>query len=102
MFATRTDALAELRRQLAIMSETADPDGPFLAGPELSLADATVFPTMVFVWNMLPRFLPIGEAFAPEKEFPALARWYSRVQELEPAFKRVAEEVQARCPRPCK
>jgi len=51
---------------------------------------------------MLPRFLPIGEAFAPEKEFPALARWYSRVQELEPAFKRVAEEVQARRPRPCK
>mmetsp|Transcript_42175 Transcript_42175/g.100116 ORF Transcript_42175/g.100116 Transcript_42175/m.100116 type:complete len:300 (-) Transcript_42175:178-1077(-) len=94
MYASRTDAIAELRKQLKILSDAADPAGPYLAGSELSIADAAIFPTMLFVWNMLPRFLPSGEVFSPETEFPTLAKWFSTIQDTEPVFARVAGEVQ--------
>jgi hypothetical protein len=36
--------------------------GPYIAGTELSLADATVFPTLVFVTFMLPKFVDSWDA----------------------------------------
>ena len=33
--------------------------GPYIAGEEVSLADATVFPTIVFVTYMLPLFVGV-------------------------------------------
>lgn len=42
--------------QLENMENLASPEGPFLAGPEVSVADATVWPTMVFIRFMMPKF----------------------------------------------
>ena len=42
--------------QLEIVEALVDPTGPYLTGPDFSLADATLFPTMVFVAEMLPKF----------------------------------------------
>ena len=53
---SRHAALQDLKRQLRILDAQVDDAGPFIAGPELSLADATVFPTLVFVLHMLPKF----------------------------------------------
>lgn len=55
-FVTRAEALVELRTQLQVVEELADAEGPYLTGSEFSLADATLFPTMVFVTQMLPKF----------------------------------------------
>ncbi|CAM9789201.1 unnamed protein product, partial [Ectocarpus sp. 13 AM-2016] len=53
----RIAALDDLQAQLGYLEELASPDGPFLSGNELSLADATAWPTMIFVREMmLPRF----------------------------------------------
>lgn len=63
----RKAALNELKRQLNIIEEELNtfedkhPDlkgnlGPFLCGPEISLADATLYPTVVFCVFMLPQF----------------------------------------------
>ena len=55
-FGTRAAALRELVEQLEIIESLVDPAGPYLTGPDFSLADATLFPTMVFVADMLPKF----------------------------------------------
>ena len=53
---SRFKALEDLRQQLLIIDSHVDETGPYIAGSELSLADATVFPTLVFVLKMLPKF----------------------------------------------
>ena len=55
-FTTRASALRELRAQLDELERLADPAGPYLAGDAFSLADATFFPTVAFVVQMLPKF----------------------------------------------
>eukprot|EP00752_Nemacystus_decipiens_P005365 g4866.t1 len=56
MHSDRLAALADLQTQLGYLEDLASADGPFLAGKELSLADATVWPTMMFIREMLPKF----------------------------------------------
>ena len=51
-FGTRADAIRELIAQLGNVESLADPEGPFLTGPDISLADATLFPTMVFITHV--------------------------------------------------
>ena len=48
-FGTRRAALQELRAQLAPAESLCTDGGPYLCGSTLSLADATLFPTLVFV-----------------------------------------------------
>jgi glutathione S-transferase len=97
IFGSRLDALKELRKQLHILNDAADPKGPFLAGAELSLADATVFPTLVFVAHMLPMYAtPTDAPFDLTAELgPRLGVWYAHMQTSDPVFKRVHEEIQS-------
>lgn len=53
-FDNREDALKELKRQLALLETMVDPEGPYLTGKEKSIADATLFPTGVFLEQILP------------------------------------------------
>ena len=55
-FGTRAGALKELVAQLAVAEDLCHPTGPYLTGPEFSLADATWFPTLVFIVDMLKKF----------------------------------------------
>jgi glutathione S-transferase len=65
-------------------------DGPFLCGKEVSLADATVFPSIVFASFMFPKF-DHGLAHPPiPKE---IEEWYQNLIETDIAFHRVYEEV---------
>ena len=54
--ANRGDAIRALVKQLAAVEKLASAEGPYLTGSEFSLADATLFPTLVFVVDMLPMF----------------------------------------------
>jgi histidine triad (HIT) family protein len=109
-FGRRREAIAELRRQIAViddlslncltgLSPIAGSDGSadsrssglFLAGGhEPTLADCTVFPTTVFLRFMLPLFGVAQEEVLP----PQLAEWFSFVAST-PVGARIVREVEA-------
>jgi len=96
IFGSRLEALAELRKQLIVLNNAADETGPYLAGEELSLADATVFPTMVFVAHMLPLFSADGAALDIKGVMgERLGQWYLDMQANDAVFKRVHQEIQS-------
>mmetsp|Transcript_18824 Transcript_18824/g.52592 ORF Transcript_18824/g.52592 Transcript_18824/m.52592 type:complete len:403 (-) Transcript_18824:291-1499(-) len=91
-FGTRKEALAEYSKQLYVIAGLVADDGPYLCGGELSLADATVFPSIVFASYMFPKFegaIAVDRPPIPE----AIQTWYERMIDAEPAFRRVYEEI---------
>jgi diadenosine tetraphosphate (Ap4A) HIT family hydrolase/glutathione S-transferase len=88
MFQTRQDALAEYLRQLKVIDALIDPsDGMYLCGDDISLADATVFPSVIFAVYCLPKF-DISPPLPPKLE-----TWFNNVREKDPALKKVHDEV---------
>jgi hypothetical protein len=51
--AERAKKLEQLAFQLEVLEGILD--GPYMAGTEMSTADSTIFPTMVFMTFMLPK-----------------------------------------------
>jgi len=91
---SRQAALADLKKQLLVINDAADETGPFLTGPDLSLADATLFPTLVFVLKMLPKFAEEPLKFDPEAVLGAkVFRWWTWIQANDEVFARVFKEV---------
>lgn len=67
----RSAAIADLKKQLHIIESHVDEAGPYLCGAEVSLADATLFPTMIFMQVMLPKFLAKDEKWDQAAVFGA-------------------------------
>ncbi len=91
VYGTRSDAIEELQKQLKVIDELIDDpkDGIYLCGSDVSLADATLFPTMIFVKEMLPKFgIPVEKALPPK-----IASWYEAVRENDDEFAKVYDEV---------
>lgn len=91
IYGTRSDALEELQKQLKIIDGYVedDRDGIYLCGKDVSLADASLFPTMIFIDVMLPKF-------GIEDGIPAkLKTWFHEVRETDSAFAKVYEEVKS-------
>jgi hypothetical protein len=89
---SRYKALEEIKRQLLIVDSNVDAAGPYLAGADLSLADATLFPTLVFVFYMLPKFV---ESWDAERVVGAkLLKWFEWIKNADSVFARVFEEMQ--------
>jgi diadenosine tetraphosphate (Ap4A) HIT family hydrolase/glutathione S-transferase len=87
-FGTRSDALAEYQRQLKVIADLIDPStGMYLCGEEISLADATLFPSAVFAQHMFPKF-DITPALPPKLE-----KWFNEVREKDPVMKKVYDEL---------
>jgi glutathione S-transferase len=87
VYGSRKDALNEFCRQLQILDSLIDSNGPFLCGEDVSLADAAIFPTMVFATFMLPKF-DLSHAI-PSK----LITWFQGLKENDDVFKRIFNEV---------
>jgi diadenosine tetraphosphate (Ap4A) HIT family hydrolase/glutathione S-transferase len=86
-FRTRRDALDELVKQLMVIEDLIDPSsGMYLCG-EISLADATLFPTAIFIDHMLPKY-DIYPALPPK-----MAAWFNCLKEKDPVFQKVFDEV---------
>lgn len=70
-------------------------DGPYLLGPQLTLADMTWYPTCVFMEYMLPRCFGWADPFAVRDDgpFPALARWYQAMRAQHEPFRRAHAEI---------
>jgi diadenosine tetraphosphate (Ap4A) HIT family hydrolase/glutathione S-transferase len=87
-FRTRQDALADYQKQLKVIDDLIEPaDGMYLCGDEISLADATVFPSVIFAVYCLPKF-DISPPLPPK-----LQKWFDDVKEKDPVLKRVYDEV---------
>ena len=104
-FTSRTAALRELVTQLGVLEALAHSEGPYLAGREFSLADATVFPTMVFITHMLPKFeetlisQPASTAEPRDAAAgalgPRLLSWWAHMTTKDEAAMRVAAEIRS-------
>ena len=88
---SRYKALQDLQKQLQVLDSNADASGPYIAGSELSLADATVFPTLVFVTFMLPKF--VDDWDAERVVGKRLMTWFQWIREHDEVFARVWKEI---------
>lgn len=93
-FQDRHDALEEFRRQMNIIDDIIQKQGElnmYLCGSEVSLADATLFPTMVFAKYILPKF---DGKEGPSQVLPkTIGMWYDRLVKNDDAFAKVHEEI---------
>lgn len=88
IYGTRSDALAEFKKQLNVIDNLLDEADDYLCGSEVSLADATLFPTLVFCHHMMQKFVPDEPALPPK-----LSAYFAGVQEKDPVFKTVNDEI---------
>ena len=90
IYGTRKDALAEYSRQLGIIANNYMVDGgSYLCGNEVTIADATLFPSMVFASRFFPKFDSGLDQPIPSK----IEAWFQSLIENDPAFKKVYDEV---------
>jgi diadenosine tetraphosphate (Ap4A) HIT family hydrolase/glutathione S-transferase len=89
-FGTRKDALDEVVRQIHILEDlfVSPSDGPYACGNEISLADATLFPTMLFAQHMLPKFDRMPTTLPPK-----IHQWLTTLQTTDDAMARVSTEI---------
>lgn len=95
-FSDRKDALNELMKQLKVLDTIIDlytpEDGIYLCGKEVSLADATIFPTLIFVKTMLPNF----EGYDKDTSTILcnnLHNWYNTVLSQDTHFQKIHKEI---------
>ena len=88
-FGIRKDALAEYSKQLYKIADLMDGSGPYMCGDEVSLADASVFPSIVFASHMFPKF----DAGIDNPIPPKIESWYQKMIGTDPAFNKVYSEV---------
>lgn len=81
------ERLTEVNQRLDQLESMLGPDG-FAAGPEFTLADCALAPTMFFATNMLPGF----GAKPPLESRPKLAAWWTHVR-TRPSVKKAMGEM---------
>lgn len=84
----RADGIRRIAFQLDVLEGVCA--GPFMAGGDITTADSAIFPTVVFVKQMLPDVFGWEDVFAGR---PKLAAWWEALQG-DPAAVRVISEVQ--------
>jgi glutathione S-transferase len=89
--APRAASLAELSAQLDILESMLHATGPYSAGPQLSTADAALFPTFVFYTTILPAVYSWQDIFTKR---PRLARWWAAMCK-EPSAAAVKADIEA-------
>ncbi len=85
------ERLSELQTRLDQLESMLAEPGNFAAGPDFTLADCSLAPTIFFVTNVLPGF----GAQAPLEHRPRLAAWWGKVQERPSVKKALAEMAEA-------
>ncbi|CAJ1934723.1 unnamed protein product [Cylindrotheca closterium] len=91
-FHTRQDALKEYSKQLYVIADLfpEQTSGPYICGSEVSLADATLFPSVVFASYMYPKFAHLeGSDFIPDK----ITKWFQGLIASDEAFRKVYDEM---------
>ena len=86
-FGTRSDAIKEFKKQLDVIEDSLVAETLYLCGDEVSLADATLFPTLLFAKYMLPKFDVVPAL--PGK----LDRWFENIRVKDTVFQKVHDEI---------
>jgi histidine triad (HIT) family protein len=105
MFGTRSHALLELYRQWQILEQYIpkhdddatthhNDNGIYLFGNDITLADATLFPTAVFMSYMYPKFLSSTISSLSSLP-PKIQSWYQRVKTNDLVVAKVYDEIMA-------
>jgi glutathione S-transferase len=81
-----SEKLGELQDRLDLL-ESLLPANGFAAGPEFSLADCAIAPTMFFLMNLMPAF----GAKPPNETRPKIAAWWTKVQTRPSVNKAIGE-----------
>ena len=98
VFGMREAAIQEYVRQLQIIDDLIDGShdddqntlsSPYLLGDQVSLADATLFPSLVFAVHMLPKF-HVTPSLPPK-----LNNYFQKVMTCDLDFARVQQEIQS-------
>lgn len=88
----------ELRKQLDVLEDLFDKDGPYAAGSQLTLADLAIFPTMIFIVMLVQKSLgweaPETSVFSTR---PKLKAWFEGLEKNLPAFAEVGADVRGFC-----
>lgn len=87
IYSTRIKAIDEFEKQLSVIDDLVSDDGLYLTGDYVSLADATIFPTLVLAKFLLPKFGRSGNL--PTK----LEKYYNSVLAADSDFNKVYEEL---------
>lgn len=89
-FGTRKDAIAEYTKQLQVIENLLDSStdgGIYLCGSEVSLADASLFPSCVFASFILPKF-DVNPPLPPK-----MTLWFNTLKERDAVFSRIHDEI---------
>lgn len=96
-FSTRKDALLEYCKQLRVIDDLLGEEGTstYLCGDEVSLADATLFPSLVFATYILPKFVISSNKEEQDSlTVPTkLNSWYHNIISNDDVFSRVHNEI---------
>lgn len=92
-YADRKSAIAAYRRNLNVIEGfLGDDESTYLCGEEVSLADATLFPSAVFAAYMLPKF--DEDSGSPATPLPPkLTRWFNNLRANDEVFSKVHGEI---------
>jgi glutathione S-transferase len=88
---TVNERLTELQTRLDQLESMLTEPGNFATGPNFTLADCALAPTIFFVTNILPGF----GAQDPLEHRPKLAAWWSKVRERPSVQKALGEMAEA-------
>jgi diadenosine tetraphosphate (Ap4A) HIT family hydrolase/glutathione S-transferase len=93
VYTDRKSTLLDYRRHINIIEGFISNDdedcGPYLCGTEVSLADATLFPSAVFASYMLPKFDDMDQPPLP----PKLTKWFNGLRTNDETFTKVYNEI---------
>jgi len=93
-FQSRLEALSELKKQVKVIEGLVDENGPFLTGRDIALSDASLFPTMIFMKESLPRFVESSQWNEEDVFGPKLRRWWQHMTSgAVPAASRILDEI---------
>ena len=98
IFGDRIDALKEFSKQLYVIADLMEDGTKYACGDEVSLADATLFPTIVFAVFMFPKFDGVDfGGHDDSSQVPAIptkiSNWFQSLIQNDPDFRKVYDEV---------
>lgn len=88
-YADRKSAISAFQKNLKVIEGFMSEEGMYLCGDEVSLADASLFPTCIFANYMLPKFIDDSEPPLP----PKLAAWFDNLRTNDSVFSKIYKEI---------
>lgn len=87
-YADRKSAISAFQKNLKVIEGFMSDEGMYLCGDEVSLADASLFPTCIFANYMLPKF----DSSQPPLP-PKLNTWFDNLRTNDSVFAKIYDEI---------